>query len=279
MAGSSSSSAGTHGGVHGRRTGPAFAGRSCPQAWLPPPSCRGAATVARRIRAVNDLGCRAVPQGPQSLRVPWPSDRRRGPPPTRAGAGCATGRAATGRPRWWSARRPWSGSARPGSAAGPRASSRPPGRARRRCRWWRTPPGRRGSRPAPGHVVERPLRDLQGHERLDAEPGGGDVHVRPETGDHAGLLEPLEPRGGRRPGDAEDPGDLLQAGPRFSRSARSRATSSESSGASRPCDPSDDEPFRELSTLHSSTAGSLDRLRRFVSPRHPLAQQSGAGVL
>src|SRR3954468_19310642 len=50
------------------------------------------------------------------------------------------------------------------------------------------------------HVVEGALGDLQRHERLHPEPGGGDVDIRSEAGHHAGLLQPLQAGGGPRPG-------------------------------------------------------------------------------
>ncbi|HLH57607.1 MAG TPA: hypothetical protein VKV33_00510 [Streptosporangiaceae bacterium] len=60
--------------------------------------------------------------------------------------------------------------------------------------------------------VERALRDLERHERLHRETGGGDVHVRPVSGDDAGALHPFQPRlhGGAghldRAGQIQDPG-------------------------------------------------------------------------
>ena len=64
------------------------------------------------------------------------------------------------------------------------------------------------------HVLDRPLRDLQGHEGLDAEAGRGHVDVRPVAGDDAAVLQPLQPGGHRRAGDAGDAGQLQGAGAR-----------------------------------------------------------------
>ena len=56
--------------------------------------------------------------------------------------------------------------------------------------------------------VKRALRDLQGHEGLDAEARGGEVDVRPVAGDHAGALEPGQPGGDGAPGDPGAAGEL-----------------------------------------------------------------------
>ena len=246
-----------------------------PQAWIPPPSRRGAATVARRIEAVNGPSCPGGTSGAGCLAErPAPgaaSDASSGR--VRHGTSCdrattlverttAVERLSSTRIRC----RPSCELAATRQSTSPlpvvACASRTPGiAARSRC------------------TSSRALGDLQGDERLDAELGGGDVDVRPETGDHAGLLEPLEPRGSRRPGDAEDPGDLLQTGPGFSRRARRRATSRESRVRLSTMRPLVVVLFRELSTLHSSTAGSLDRLRRFVSPRHTACAAVRPGVL
>jgi hypothetical protein len=55
------------------------------------------------------------------------------------------------------------------------------------------------------HGIQRALRDLQRHEGLHVESGGGHVDLRIVGGDHPRLLHPVDPGLHGRPRDLRAP--------------------------------------------------------------------------
>ena len=163
----------------------------------------------------------------------WPGARAGGASSEASSGSVRRGPAPTA-PRRWSTGRPTpTGPAAAGSAAVAVRAGRDPAQhvadAGGRVRLQHA--GHRGE--VGGDVLQRALGDLQGDERLDGEPGGGQVDVGAVAGDDAGVLQPLQPRLDRAAGHAELPGQLQRTGLGCSVSASSSARSRVSSAG--PC--------------------------------------------